>query len=253
MEEKIVIPYIEGDGSGEDIWRSSKNPLEEAVWVASGGNIKIEWIPLLAGQKALDKYGVAIPAETLNEVKNRRVAIKGPLTTPVGGGFRSVNVLLRQVFDLYVCMRPIRHFDGLPSPLKRPEAIDLIIFRENTEDVYRGIEWAEGSTDARRVLAFLKDEMNVDLPTDTAIGIKPMSRSGTRRFARWVFNYAVTWQRKAITIVHKGNIMKFTEGAFMKWAYEVMEESSKEMGTVSGERDISVNDRIADTCSCRLS
>ncbi len=246
MEEKIVVPYIEGDGSGEDIWKSSQNALEEAILAASRGARKIEWIPLLAGQKALDKYGVPIPEETLNEVRKRRVAIKGPLTTPVGGGFRSVNVLLRQVFDLYVCMRPIRYFPGLPSPLKRPEAVDLIIFRENTEDVYRGIEWQEGSVEAQKLLAFLKKEMEVSLSADTALGIKPMSRSGTRRFARWVFEYTAKHQRKTVTIVHKGNIMKYTEGAFMKWTYEVAREVSKETPRMREEGNIAVNDRIAD-------
>ena len=184
MSEKIVIPYIEGDGTGEDIWRASKPVFDEAVLKATRGGKRIEWIPLVAGLKSLDRHGVLITEETLATIRKHRTAIKGPLTTPVGGGFRSVNVFLRQIFDLYVCMRPIRYFRGLPSPLKEPGNIDLVIFRENTEDLYRGIEWQGGTPEAKMLTDFLKDTLGVDVPEGSGIGIKPMSRQGTARFAK---------------------------------------------------------------------
>ncbi|HOV90844.1 MAG TPA: NADP-dependent isocitrate dehydrogenase [Syntrophorhabdaceae bacterium] len=251
--EYIHIPYIEGDGSGEDIWVASKGVLEEAVLKAYNGHRKVRWINLLAGQKALDKTGQLLPEETLDKVKTHKVAIKGPLTTPVGGGFRSVNVYLRQVFDLYVCMRPIRYFEGLPSPLLSPQNIDLIIFRENTEDLYKGIEWREGTKEARELIDFVRDKTGVALSYDTGVGIKPISRKGTQRFTRWVIDYAIKNKRKAITVVHKGNIMKYTEGAFREWAYEiarayedhlVFESDGQRQGN-SKDR-ILINDRIAD-------
>jgi isocitrate dehydrogenase len=244
--EKIVIPYIEGDGSGGDIWQASRVPLEEAVHRASQGEQTIEWISLLAGQRALDKTGSLLPEETMEAVKRHKVAIKGPLTTPVGGGFRSVNVYLRQIFDLYVCMRPVRYFKGLPSPLKRPEGVDLIIFRENTEDLYRGIEWKEGSDEAKRVIDFLREKMNVGLSDDTGLGIKPISRAGTRRFAEWVISYAVRHRRRSITVVHKGNIMKYTEGAFREWAYEVAKSHTDAVTFEREQGKVLFNDRIAD-------
>lgn len=246
MTEVITIPYIEGDGAGEDIWHASKEVLEESVQKAYNGEKKIEWIHLLAGEKALEKKGDLLPVDTLEAVKKHRIAIKGPLTTPVGGGFRSINVYLRQVFDLYVCMRPIRLLPGLPSPLRKPEPVDFIIFRENTEDLYKGIEWKEGSEEARVFISFLKEKMGVSLSDDTGIGVKPMSRAGTARFTRWVIDYAIRNQRKAITVVHKGNIMKYTEGAFREWAYEVANEFSDKL-TFNEEKDkIIFNDRIAD-------
>lgn len=246
MSDIITIPYIEGDGAGEDIWHASKEALEESVLKAYKGEKKIQWISLLAGEKALERKGDLLPEETLVTVKKHKVAIKGPLTTPVGGGFRSVNVFLRQVFDLYVCMRPIRYFSGLPSPLKKPEPVNFIIFRENTEDIYKGIEWKEGSDEARLFIAFLKEKMGVSLSDDSGVGVKPMSRSGTTRFARWVIDYAIKNQRKTITVVHKGNIMKYTEGAFREWAYEVAKEYSAQV-TFNGDKDkILFNDRIAD-------
>jgi isocitrate dehydrogenase len=242
----ITIPYIEGDGAGEDIWHASKEALEESVLKAYKGEKKIQWISLLAGEKALERKGDLLPEETLVTVKKHKVAIKGPLTTPVGGGFRSVNVFLRQVFDLYVCMRPIRYFSGLPSPLKKPEPVNFIIFRENTEDIYKGIEWKEGSDEARLFITFLKEKMGVSLSDDSGVGVKPMSRSGTTRFARWVIDYAIKNKRKTITVVHKGNIMKYTEGAFREWAYEVAKEYSGQV-TLNGDKDtILFNDRIAD-------
>lgn len=246
MSDIITIPYIEGDGAGEDIWHASKEALEESVLKAYKGEKKIQWISLLAGEKALERKGDLLPEETLVTIKKHKVAIKGPLTTPVGGGFRSVNVFLRQVFDLYVCMRPIRYFSGLPSPLKKPEPVNFIIFRENTEDIYKGIEWKEGSDEARLFITFLKEKMGVSLSDDSGVGVKPMSRSGTTRFARWVIDYAIKNKRKTITVVHKGNIMKYTEGAFREWAYEVAKEYSAQV-TFNGDKDkILFNDRIAD-------
>ena len=246
MSDIITIPYIEGDGAGEDIWHASKEALEETVLKAYKGEIKIQWISLLAGEKALERKGDLLPEETLVTIKKHKVAIKGSLTTPVGGGFRSVNVFLRQVFDLYVCMRPIRYFSGLPSPLKKPEPVNFIIFRENTEDIYKGIEWKEGSDEARLFITFLKEKMGVSLSDDSGVGVKPMSRSGTTRFARWVIDYAIKNKRKTITVVHKGNIMKYTEGAFREWAYEVAKKYSAQV-TFNGDKDkILFNDRIAD-------
>ena len=246
MSDIVTIPYIEGDGVGEDIWHASKETFEESVLKAYKGEKKIQWISLLAGEKALERKGDLLPEETLVTVKKHRIAIKGPLTTPVGGGFRSVNVFLRQVFDLYVCMRPIRYFSGLPSPLKKPEPVNFIIFRENTEDIYKGIEWKEGSDQARLFITFLKEKMGVSLSDDSGVGVKPMSRSGTTRFARWVIDYAIKNKRKTITVVHKGNIMKYTEGAFREWAYEVAKEYSAQV-TFNGDKDkILFNDRIAD-------
>jgi isocitrate dehydrogenase len=242
----ITIPYIEGDGAGEDIWYASKEVFEECVRKAFNGEKKIEWIPLLAGEKALAQKGDLLPDETFQTVKEYKFAIKGPLTTPVGGGFRSVNVYLRQIFDLYVCMRPIRFLPGLPSPLKKPEHVDFIIFRENTEDLYKGIEWKAESEECRAFLSFLKEKMGISLTDDTGIGVKPISRSGTARFTRWVIDYAVKNKRKAITVVHKGNIMKYTEGAFREWAYEVASEFIDTL-SFTGEREkILFNDRIAD-------
>jgi len=242
----IEIPCIMGDGTGEDIWNASREIFEEALLKATGGEKRIRWIPILAGIKALDKYGTLLPEEALHEIKRCGIAIKGPLTTPVGGGFRSVNVYLRQIFDLYVCMRPIRYFKGFPSPIKKPEKVNLIIFRENTEDLYRGVEWQEGTKEANRLIEFLKKEMDISLPPDAGIGLKPISKKGTVRFTKWVINYAIKHKRKTITVVHKGNIMKYTEGAFREWAYDVAKEY-KEHITLDGEKGkIRFNDRIAD-------
>ncbi len=244
--ETINIPYILGDGAGEDIWHASKGALEAAVERAYEGEKGIGWIPVLAGQRALDREGSLLPEETIETVRQHRVALKGPLTTPVGGGFRSVNVYLRQVFDLYVCIRPVRYFKGLPSPLKEPEKVNLIIFRENTEDLYKGIEWKEGSVEAKRVLDFLRDMMNVSLAEDSGVGVKPISRRGTERFVRWAIDYALKNGRRVITVVHKGNIMKYTEGAFREWAYKVAEEYGDPISFDGGEGKILFNDRIAD-------
>lgn len=246
MIDVITIPYIEGDGAGEDIWNASKEVLEESVQKAYNGEKRIDWIHLLAGEKALAQKGDLLPDETMETVKQYKIAIKGPLTTPVGGGFRSVNVYLRQVFDLYVCMRPIRFLPGLPSPLKKPEHVDFIIFRENTEDLYKGIEWKAGSEESQVFLSFLRDKMGISLTSDTGIGVKPISRAGTARFTRWVIDYAVKNKRKAITVVHKGNIMKYTEGAFREWAYEVAGEFTDKLSFTEESEKILFNDRIAD-------
>lgn len=246
MTDIVTIPYIEGDGAGDDIWHASKEVLEESVQKAYGGKKRIKWISLLAGEKALAKTGELLPEETLQTVKAHQVAIKGPLTTPVGGGFRSVNVYLRQIFDLYVCMRPIRFLPGLPSPLKKPEHVNFIIFRENTEDLYKGIEWRAESKESLIFLTFLREKMGVSLTDDTGVGVKPISRTGTARFTRWVLDYAIKNNRKAVTVVHKGNIMKYTEGAFREWAYEVARGYADKL-TFSGEKEkILFNDRIAD-------
>lgn len=251
--EKIVIPYIAGDGTGEDIWKASKEVLEESVLKAYDAEKRIEWIELLAGQKALEKTGSLLPEETIEGIKFHRLAIKGPLTTPVGGGFRSINVYLRQVFDLYVCMRPVRFFEGLPSPLKAPEKVDIIIFRENTEDIYRGIEWKEGTPEASTFIHFLREKMNVTLSDDNGVGVKPISRHGTVRFTKWVIDYAIKNRRKAITVVHKGNIMKYTEGAFREWAYDTAKGFGEKitfdnppLTPILPDNKVFFNDRIAD-------
>jgi len=246
LTETIEILYIQGDGVGADIWAASHEPLEEAVLKAYGGEKRIKWVELVAGEKALAAQQVLLPVETLAAIRERKVALKGPLTTPVGGGFRSINVHLRQIFDLYACVRPIRYFDGLPSPLKRPEHVDFVILRENTEDLYRGIEWEEGTNDVHRVLKFLQEQVNVVLPEDSGIGIKPMSRTGTRRFTKWAIDYAVKNKRRSITVVHKGNIMKYTEGAFRKWAYDVAKEDHDRVTLDHEKGKIFFNDRIAD-------
>jgi isocitrate dehydrogenase len=240
--ERVRIPCIVGDGTGPDIWNASKEVLEEAVIKAYGHEKEIEWIYLLAGHNALEKKGVLLPEETIETIREIRFAIKGPLTTPVGGGFRSLNVYLRQIFDLYVCLRPIKYIKGLPSPIRNPERVDIIVFRENTEDVYKGIEWEAESEDAKKVISFLREKMKADIPEDSGIGVKPISRKGTERFVRWVINYALAHRRKKITIVHKGNIMKYTEGAFRAWAYEV----AKGFTETSYGKDLVINDIIAD-------
>lgn len=246
MTEIIKIPCIAGDGIGDDIWSASREIFEEALNKATSGGKKIEWIPLLAGLKALEKEDTLVPDETLETVKEYKIAIKGPLTTPVGGGFRSVNVYLRQIFDLYTCVRPVRYFKGLPSPLKTPEKVDVVILRENTEDIYKGIEWKEGTVESKMILDFLKDKMHVDLSPDTGIGIKPISKTGTVRFTRRAIDYAIKNKRKSITVVHKGNIMKYTEGAFREWAYETAKEYPERIGFDETDGKILFNDRIAD-------
>jgi len=219
-----ILPFIEGDGTGPDIWRASVRVFDAAVEKAYGGKRKIAWKEVLAGEKAFKATGSWLPDETLDAFRNFLVGIKGPLTTPVGGGIRSLNVALRQVLDLYVCLRPVRWFTGVPSPVKHPEKIDMVIVRENSEDIYAGIEWQEGTPEVRRVIDFLQNEMGVTkirFPETSGIGIKPVSREGTRRLVAAAINYALDNNRKSVTLVHKGNIMKFTEGAFRDWGYEI--------------------------------
>ncbi|ANF96279.1 NADP-dependent isocitrate dehydrogenase [Paenibacillus bovis] len=221
-----IIPFIEGDGTGRDIWKASVRVLDAAVEKAYGGSKKIAWYEVFAGEKAFNTYGEWLPADTLEAIREYTVAIKGPLTTPIGGGIRSLNVALRQELDLYVCLRPVRYFDGVPSPVKRPELVDMVIFRENTEDIYAGIEYQEGTEEVKKVLEFLKNEMGVNkirFPETSGIGIKPVSEEGSKRLVRAAVQYAVDHGRKSVTLVHKGNIMKFTEGAFKNWGYEVAE------------------------------
>ncbi len=219
-----IIPFIEGDGIGPDIWAASVRVFDAAVEKAYGGKRKIHWYEVFAGEKANETWGEWLPQDTLTAIRNYLVAIKGPLTTPVGGGIRSLNVALRQKLDLYACVRPVRWFQGVPSPVKEPGKVDMIIFRENSEDIYAGIEWAEGTPEVKKVIAFLQDEMGVDkirFPNTSGIGVKPVSREGTSRLVRSAIDYALAQKRRSVTLVHKGNIMKFTEGAFKSWGYEV--------------------------------
>lgn len=226
-----IVPYIEGDGIGPDIWAAAVRVLDAAVEKAYNGEKKIEWKEVLAGQKAFDQTGEWLPQETLDVINEYLIAIKGPLTTPIGGGIRSLNVALRQVLDLFVCLRPVRYFEGVPSPVKRPEDTDMVIFRENTEDIYAGIEYAKGSDEAKKLINFLQTEFgvkNIRFPETSGLGIKPISEEGTKRLVRAALNYAIKEGRKSLTLVHKGNIMKFTEGAFKTWGYEVAEQEFAE-------------------------
>lgn len=221
-----VIPFIEGDGIGPDIWAAASRVIDAAVEKAYNGEKKIEWLEVLAGQKAFDKTGEWLPQDTLDKINEYLIAIKGPLTTPIGGGIRSLNVALRQQLDLYVCLRPVRHFDGVPSPVKRPEDVEMVIFRENTEDIYAGIEYAEGSPEVKKVIDFLQEEMgvkNIRFPETSGIGIKPVSKEGTERLVRSAIEYAIKHNKPSVTLVHKGNIMKFTEGGFKQWGYDLAE------------------------------
>ncbi|WP_431027501.1 NADP-dependent isocitrate dehydrogenase [Lysinibacillus sp. LZ02] len=222
-----VIPFIEGDGIGPDIWAAASRVIDAAVEKAYNGEKKIEWLEVLAGEKAFNQTGEWLPQETLNKIDEYLIAIKGPLTTPIGGGIRSLNVALRQELDLYVCLRPVRHFDGVPSPVKRPEDVDMVIFRENTEDIYAGIEFEAGSDQAKKIIDFLQTEFgtkNIRFPETSGIGVKPVSKEGTERLVRAAIEYAIKHNQPTVTLVHKGNIMKFTEGGFKKWGYELAEK-----------------------------
>ncbi|HEY9187500.1 MAG TPA: NADP-dependent isocitrate dehydrogenase [Ignavibacteria bacterium] len=258
VPENPIIPFIEGDGTGPDIWRASKRIIDAAIEKAYNGKKKIEWFEVYAGEKANKFYNeeIWLPDDTLEAIKEYVVAIKGPLTTPVGGGFRSINVALRQMLDLYVCLRPVRYFSGVPSPVKHPEYVDMIVFRENTEDIYAGIEWKAGTEEVKKVINFLQQEMGVKkirFPETSGIGIKPISEEGTSRLVEAAIRYAIKHNRKSVTLVHKGNIMKYTEGAFREWGYKVAKEkfpnetiSWDECGGNPPEGKILIKDVIAD-------
>jgi isocitrate dehydrogenase len=225
VPDRPIIPFIEGDGTGRDIWRASQYVFDNAVKKIYGGKKKIAWMEVYAGEKSFNQFNTWLPDETTEAFKEFLVGIKGPLTTPVGGGIRSLNVALRQILDLYVCLRPVRYFDGVPSPVKHPEKLDVVIFRENTEDIYAGVEWPAESPEAKKVINFLRNEMGVTkirFPETSGIGIKPVSREGSERLIRAALDYAISHKRKSVTFVHKGNIMKFTEGAFRDWGYALV-------------------------------
>lgn len=267
-----IIPYIEGDGIGPDIWAAAEKVLDAAVEKAYNGEKKIHWKEILVGQKAYDKTGEWLPEESLDAIREYLIAIKGPLTTPIGGGIRSLNVALRQKLDLFTCLRPVQHFTGVPSPVKRPEDVNMVIFRENTEDIYAGIEFQEGTDEVKKVIDFLQNEMgseNIRFPETSGIGVKPVSREGTERLVRASIQYALDEGRESVTLVHKGNIMKFTEGSFKNWGYdlaerefgdkvftwreydEIVEKEGKEAGNAAQDKAVSegkiiVKDAIAD-------
>jgi isocitrate dehydrogenase len=231
-----IILFIEGDGTGPDIWRAAQPVLDAAVAKAYGSGKQLVWQEILAGEKAFKETGNYLPEESLAALREFRVAIKGPLTTPVGGGFRSLNVTLRQVLDLYACIRPVRYYAGVPSPLKEPEKIDMVVFRENTEDVYAGLEWPAYSDEARRLIAFLNKELGCAIDTTAAIGIKPMTERCSKRLVRMAIRYAIERGQASVTLMHKGNIMKYTEGAFQNWGYEVALEEFE--GKVISEAEV---------------
>jgi isocitrate dehydrogenase len=250
VPDRPAVGFIEGDGTGPDIWAASRLILDAAVAKAYAGKRAIAWVELLAGEKAMARGGPPLPEETVTAIADLKVAIKGPLTTPVGQGFRSVNVTLRQRLDLYACIRPVRWIEGVPSPMKRPDLVDMVVFRENTEDVYAGIEWAAGSPEAERVAVFLRDEMGVSLRAGSAVGIKPMSEFGSKRLIRRAMDFALAQGRTSLTLVHKGNIMKYTEGAFRDWGYECARDEyagrtvTEDQAAAPGQ--VVVKDRIAD-------
>jgi isocitrate dehydrogenase len=224
VPDQPVVPFIEGDGTGPDIWRAARVVFDGAVKAAYGDRRKVDWVEVYAGEKAKNQFDSWLPEDTLTTIQRHLVAIKGPLTTPVGGGFRSLNVALRQQLDLYACVRPVRYFTGVPSPVKAPELVDMVIFRENTEDIYAGIEFKAGTADANRLIAFVQDELGartIRFPATSGVGIKPLSQEGSARLIRAAIDYAIAQKRKSVTLVHKGNIMKYTEGAFRDWGYEL--------------------------------
>ncbi len=258
VPDNPVVLFIEGDGTGPDIWRATKIALDAAVEKTYGGKRKIEWQEVLAGEKAFNQTGSWLPDATLEKIREYKVALKGPLTTPVGGGIRSINVTLRQVMSLYACVRPVRYFKGVPSPLKKPELVNMVIFRENMEDVYSGIEWKEGSAEAQKMIDFIRREMGKDILPDSGIGIKPISVTNTKNLVRSAIQYAIENGRKSITLMHKGNIMKFTEGAFRDWGYQIARDefasyviSEDDLWDKHGgkmpEGKILIKDRIADS------
>ena len=249
-----IIPFIEGDGTGRDIWKASRRVFDAAVENAYGGERRVVWYEIFAGQKAYNQFESWLPDDTLAAIRQFHIAIKGPLTTPVGGGIRSLNVALRQLLTLYVCMRPVRYFAGVPSPVKEPEKLDVVIFRENTEDVYAGIEWRQGTDEAAKVISFLNGEMGKSIREDSGVGIKPISITGSKRLVRRAIRYAIDNGRKSVTLVHKGNIQKFTEGAFCDWGYELAKEEFADRVIAENDLDgdvpegkILIKDRIADS------
>ena len=253
-----IIPVIEGDGIGRDIMKATRNVVDTAVQTAYNSEKRIVWFDVYAGENAMAKYNEWLPQDTFDAIEYFRVALKGPLTTPVGGGFRSLNVTLRQVLELYACVRPVRYFQGVPAPVTHPEKMDVVIFRENTEDVYAGIEWEQGTPEVKKVIELLRSEMGVEIREDSGVGIKPISIFGTKRLARMAIQYAIDHGRRSVTFVHKGNIMKFTEGAFCAWGYELAKEEFAEQTITEDELysdydgkcpegKIIVNDRIADS------
>ncbi len=253
VPDEPIIPFIEGDGIGPDIMSASMVVWNAAVEFAYGGARKVHWKEIYAGEKAYKLKGEHLPRETIEAIREHIIAIKGPLTTPVGGGYRSLNVTLRQVLDLYACVRPVRWIKGVPSPVRRPELLDVVIFRENTEDVYAGIEWPRGSEEAQRIIRFLKEELGASVREDSGIGIKPISEFATKRLVRKAIQYALENGRKSVTLVHKGNIMKYTEGAFKEWGYEVAREEFADLTIPEAELHgevpegkIIIKDRIAD-------
>jgi len=252
-----IIAYIEGDGIGPDIWSAASKVIDNAVQAAYDKNKKICWLEVYAGEKAYQKRGKWLPDETLDAIREHVIAIKGPLTTPVGKGIRSLNVTIRQELDLYACVRPVKYIDYVPSPMKNPEKVDMVVFRENTEDVYAGIEWESGSEEAGSIISFLKDKMGISLPEDSGIGIKPISEKNTKRLVAKAVSYAVDNGLSSVTLMHKGNIMKFTEGAFRQWGYEVAKERFNEKTITENElfdkyngklpkEKVVIKDRIAD-------
>jgi isocitrate dehydrogenase len=257
VPDNPIIPYVEGDGTGPDIWRASVRVFDAAVEKAYGGQRRVSWMEVFAGEKAFTNTKDWLPQETVDAMQDFRVSIKGPLTTPVGGGIRSLNVTLRQVLDLYACIRPVRWFEGVGSPMKDPGKLDIVVFRENTEDVYAGIEWKAGSPEAEKLRAFIKSELGKDIREQSAIGIKPMSAFGSKRLVEMAIHYALQRNKPSVTLMHKGNIMKFTEGAFRDWGYEVARD--KFAGRVVAEADLAkgganaradaviIKDRIADS------
>jgi isocitrate dehydrogenase len=263
-EEKLlvpdnpIIPVIEGDGVGRDIMKATRPVINAAVQKAFGDKRRIVWFDVYAGEKGQVKYGELLPQDTFKAIKHYIVALKGPLTTPIGGGFRSLNVTLRQVLNLYACVRPVRYFEGVPSPVKHPEKMNIVIFRENTEDVYAGIEWSKGSKEAKKVISWLNKTMKTKIRSDSGIGIKPISVTGTKRLVRKAIKYAIENDRKSVTLVHKGNIMKYTEGAFREWGYDLAlkefrnkviteDELGKKYNWQVPEGKIVIKDRIADS------
>ena len=254
VPEFPVIPFIEGDGTGPDIWRATRLVLDESVSRAYGNTRKIQWVEVLAGEKAFHRTGSWLPEETLNLIRTYRVAIKGPLTTPVGEGFRSLNVALRQELDLYACIRPVKYIPGIPSPMKHPELVNMVVFRENTEDVYAGIEFSSGSTEAEQLREYLRDTLGKETPEVSAIGIKPISPEGSRRLVRMAIQHALDNGFPSITLMHKGNIMKFTEGGFRQWGYELAHEEFADLTVVESDLTegrgsggkLIIKDRIAD-------